>query len=235
MQKQRMNILPHPNKILIKIPSANWNSIFSKWVRRDDGSQVELFTDIEESEGFERKFQQNVSVGAIMAVGENIRGPIKGDMAIIDYLVTGNDDALVGFINGTDKKAGDKLVCINANTVYHTEDSTPYIDGRSEYKEGDFETISPLLGYVRMGKVYACHPYVFLKHESNVRISVSGKGVMHEIIDQVIKREVIAAHPSSGFNDFDKIFIQDKELFSRFIDGKEISICFESDILGKLR
>ena len=85
----------HPDKVLIKITKDEWRDLFSIWINRANGERVQLFTDVEESDGYERRFKQNLSVGTIVAPGANVSGVIKGDVAIIDYLVTGADDGLV--------------------------------------------------------------------------------------------------------------------------------------------
>lgn len=223
--KEKIQITPHPDKVLIKVTKANWNSLFSKYVTVKGGKRVELFTDIQEDDGFDRRYRQNVSVGVVVAIGENINGILPGDMAIIDYSVTGNDDALVGFVNG------DRLVSIDAVTTYHTEDSTPQMNGRFAYVQGDPDILSKLLGVVRMGKLIAFSPYIFLKHENANKLKVSGKGVMFEEKEEFSKREVLAAGKGSIATEGSKVLIKETDLFSRVIDGKEISVVFESDLL----
>lgn len=223
-----MNILVHPKRVLIKITQSEWNNLFSVWVTRDDGSRIQLFSDVEEEEGYERRFRQNVSVGNVVAAGTEVKGIMKGDVAIIDYLVTANDDALVGYQNGN------RLVAIRAHTTYHETDSTPMLDGRKTWKKGDFDFLSTLLGVVRMGKIKAFHPYVFLKHEKATKLAVAKSGLLREETEDICTREVISAHPFSGYKDGDKVMIKESDLFSRYIDNKEVSIVFEQDILCRV-
>jgi hypothetical protein len=226
MKKEMLKILVHPDKVLIKITQSEWSNMFSVWIRRDDGTRVQLFTDVEEDNSYERRFQQNLSVGTIVAAGSNVEGILKGDVAIIDYLVTGSDDALVGVTNGN------RLIAIPAKTTYHTEDALPYVDGKKAWITGDYDTVSPLLGVVRMGKLIAMRPYVFLKYENAVKTMVAEGGTMYETADPICTREIISAHPDSGYKDFDKVILKEANLFSRTIDGKEISVIFEEDILA---
>jgi len=221
-----IQIIPHPDKVLIKVTRANWNSIFSKYINTVEGKKVELFTDIEEEDGYENRFKQNVSVGLIIAVGENINGILKGDMAIIDYAVTGNDDALVGFVKG------DKIISIDAVTTYHTEDSTPQMNGRMAYVKGDCDNLSKLLGVVRMGKLIAFAPYVFLQHEKATKLAVSKSGMLHEQTEDICKRKVLASGKGSVSKEGDTVLIKESDLFSRVIDGKQISVIFETDIMA---
>lgn len=226
---QRLNMRVHPDKVLIKITKDEWNDLFSIWVTRENGERVQLFTDVEESDGYERRFKQNLSVGTIVAPGANVPGIIKGDVAIIDYLVTGADEGLVGY------HYENKVIAIQAKTTYHTEDSVPMMDGRKTWLKGEYENISPLLGIVRGGgKLMAFNPYVFLKFENPSKLSVDGSGLIKEVQEDICVREVLSAHPDSGLKDGDKVLIKESNLFSRFIDKKEISVIFNDDILGVL-
>lgn len=228
MAKEKTEIIVHPDKVLIKITQSEWNSLFSIKVRRRDGKEVELFSDVEENEGFERRFQQNLSVGTIVAVGTNVKGILKGDVAIIDYLVTSSDNYFVGFHNGN------ILVAIPAYSTYHTEDSPEQIDGRRAWVLGDFDTLSPLIGYVRMKKVYAMNPYVILEWEDRHKLKINKSGMMVSATDDICVRKIVAAHPDSGFKDGDMVLLKEADLFERKIDKKTISVIFESDVIGAI-
>jgi hypothetical protein len=233
MEKKKMLMMEvHPKNVLIKITQSEWNDLFSIWITQKDGNKVQLFSDVEEPEDYERRFRQNVSVGNIISVGSKVKGLLKGDIAVIDYLVTANHDSMVGI------QFGNRIVSIKADTTYHTFDSPPQIDGRKTYKEGDYEEISPLLGFVRMGKLYARSPYVFLKFEDPTKIAINKSGMMIEKEDTICTREVIAASPDTDYKEGDRVLIKESDLFSRFIENdkgrKEISVIFQNDILGLL-
>jgi hypothetical protein len=226
-REKRVSFLPHPEKVLIKITRKQFSDLFSKWVVREDGSKCQLFLDIEADEGYDKKFTQNVSVGTVVAVGENVKGIYPGDMAIIDYLVSTSSDALIGFVNS------DMLVAVNAKTKYHTEDALPNIDGRKAFVKGDYDDLSPIMGVVREGKAIAMSPYVFLVHKTNKIVKVLGNGKIVEIPETISTREIISADPSSGYKDGDTIILKEIDLFERFIDNKTISVSYEADILCK--
>lgn len=226
MAKETLKIEVNPNRVLIKITHGEWNSLFSTNVKRDDGTTVELFKDIPELEGYERRVKQNVSVGNIVAVGANLKGFLKGDIAIIDYLVTGTSDSFVGKHNGY------RLVAIPAVTTYHTDDSPPYVDGRRAWVKGDMNELAPLIGFIRMGKVHALHPYVILVDEPNSKLQVTEKGLIFEETKEICDREVLAASPESPYKDGNRVIIRESNLFFRVIDNKKISVILEEDILG---
>lgn len=223
-----MQLEPHPDKVLIKITKDEWNNLFSIWITRHDGERIQLFKDTEAETGHEQRFRQNLSVGNVVAVGKNVKGVLKGDLAIIDYLVTGNDESLVGH------HYENKMIVIPAFTTYHEKDAAPLIDGRKTYKKGDYDTLSPLLGVVRMGKVLPFRPYVFLKYENPSKMKVTKSGLQIEEEDDVCQREIVGAHKDSEYKDGDKVLIKEANLFTRSIDGKEISVIFEEDILMKM-
>lgn len=224
--KAREAFTVHPKKVLIKITKDQWNDLFSIWINRADGSREQLFTDTEESEGYERRFRQNVSVGNIVAAGSKVSGILKGDLAVLDYMATGNSDSLVGY------HFGSMVIAIPAETTYHDKDSAPMLNGRKTWVKGDYNEVSKLLGIVRMGKLIAFRPYVFLKYEKPTKMEVSDSGLLKESVEKICIREVISAHPDSGYKDGDKVMVKELDLISRFIDKNEISVVFESDILG---
>jgi hypothetical protein len=228
MQKEKVIITPHPDKVLIKITHAEWHALFSVWIKRSDGSKVQLFTDVEEEEGYEGRFKQNLSVGNIVAVGSNVKGPLKGDIAIIDYMVTGTHDSVIGFHNGA------KIISIDAFSTYHDSDSPEQLGGRRAWIKGDFNVVSKLLGLVREKKLIALRPYIFLTYEPTQRLSVSESGLAMETNDKLLTREVLAAHPDTGYSDGEKVLIGDDDLFTRVIDGKQISVVMERDIIAKV-
>lgn len=228
MKKQILNLVVNPNKVLIKVTKAEWNDLFSIWITRADGTREQLFKSIEEEEGFEQRFKQNVSVGNIVAVGTNVKGIMKGDIAIIDYLVTGADDGLVGV------QGGNRLVAITGKTTYHESNSVPMLDGRLTWKEGDFKEISPLLGVVRMARLKAFHPHVFLEYQNPTRMVATPAGLVMEHTDNLCTRKVLSASPESGYADGDTVLIKEGDLFFRTIDKKMISVVFEDDILAKI-
>lgn len=226
MGKETVLIKHNPDKVLIRIPKASWNSIFSKYITDAKGKKVELFIDIEEATGFERRFEQNVSVGKVVAVGANVSGVIPGDMAIIDYVVTGTDDYTVGFVNG------DRIVAIDAETVYHTEDSVPSLNGMNTYNKGDFDSISLLYGIVRDGKAYSRDPYVFLVHENPLKLRVAESGNVFEEMETMCTRTVLASNENSICKQGDKVAVKDGDITERILDNCTLSVIFEQDLIA---
>lgn len=226
-KKQILSFIPHPDKVLVKITKESWESLFYKWIVRDDGSKCQLFTQLEESEGYDKRYTQNVSAGVIVAVGENIIDVYPSDIAILDYLATNNIDVLVGYING------DRLISVNMKTTYHEENSRPQIDGRKAYVIGDYDHVSSILGIIRNDKIIAFDPYVFLNHKSNLIVSVLPNGKIRETVEDISEREIISAPEGCGFSDGDTILVKEPDIFGRIIGGKEVSVIMRQDILLK--
>lgn len=224
--KEVVVITPNPFKVLIKISKASWNSLFSKYIKTKEGKEVELFTDIPEDDGYERRFQQNVSVGKIIGTGSHVLGIEPGDMAIIDYIVTGNNDYTVGFVNE------ERVISINADTTYHQEDSPPNMNGRNAYVIGDYDEISPLYGVVRNKKLIPRDPYVFLVHENPVKLTVSDKGLMLEEVDKICTRKVLGAPAACVCHEGDTVVIHELDIFERQVEGKVLSVIFKQSIIA---
>lgn len=222
------SFVPHPDRVLINIKKQNWDELFYKWIDKDDGTRGKLFTALEANEGYDERFTQNVSIGHVVAIGSNIKGIFPGDVAILDYLVSNDNDTLVG-VNAN----GDKLVSIPFKTTYHDFDATPNIDGRKAFVKGDYDVVSPLMGVVRRSRVIAFPPFVFLVHKSNLIITKLPNGRELAVPERISEREILAAPASSEFKGGDTILIKEIDMFSRFIDGKELSVCFHEEIICK--
>lgn len=228
MPKETINIIPNPDKVLIRINKADWNSLFSKYVKGADGKLTEIFIDIEEASGFDRRFQQNVSIGTVIAVGKFVRGVQKGDMAIIDYLVTVSDDYVVGFVNG------ERIVAINGHTTYEEADAPPSLTGLSAYVKGDYDHISLLYGVVRDKEIISRSPYVFLIHQNPLKVLVSESGNTYEEMEQLCTRTVMANNEGTYCKQGDKVAIKASDISERIINNKTLSVAFQEDILAVL-
>lgn len=222
-----LNIEPHPDKVLIKTTQKDYEELFYKMIKRDDGSLVRLFTQIEHEEGYEARFQQNLSTGRVIAVGENVKGIFPSDLAILDYLVLNDQDSLVGIIGG------DRTVSLLAHTTYHKEDALPSITMRKAHIKGDYDTMSKILGLLRHDKLISLDPYIFLTKEESVIVKVNAMGIEYQEEQFIVERTVLAAFEGSGYKEGDKVLIKEPDLFFRRINGKEISVCFCKEILGK--
>lgn len=226
-KKNNLQFVPHPDKILVKITRESWDNLFFKWIVRDDGGKCQLFTAMEESEGFDKRYTQNVSVGVVVAVGENIKTVYPSDLVIIDYLASNDEDVLVGFVGG------DRLISIRVITTYHTYDAKPFLDGRRAFVKGDFDEVSAVLGVVRKDKIISFDPYIFLVNQSNIIIKTLPSGHTLEEEEKIVTREILSAPPESGFKDGDQVIVKEPDIFFRTIASKEIAVLFRIDVLVK--
>ena len=228
MSKNNLYIEPHPNKVLIQISKKQIDEITDKWITRNDGTKVKLAIRENYSEGYDKRFEQNVSVGVVLAVGMNVKNIYPSDLAVIDYLATNDSDVLVGYQNGN------QIICVDAATTYHTKSATPAMNGRRAWVKGDFDVISSILGVVRNNKIIAFDPYVFLVTQSNMIVQVLANGKIIETKEDISRRDVLSARKDSVFKDGDTILIKEENMFSRVINGATISVVFEKDILLKI-
>lgn len=224
MKKRTLFIEPAPGKVLIEITLAQLESLTSRWIIRDDGKRVKLFTAPTYTEGYDQKFTQNVSVGKVIGVGEAVTNVVPGDIAIVDYLVTNDTDVLIGYFKNN------QVVCVDAESTYHTDDAPPAQNGRKAWVKGDHDISSPILGVIRENEAIAFDPHVFLENKSTKILKVLHNGQLREAKVPVTTRIVIAAPERSKIQPGDEVTVQDVDLFTREVGGKELSIVFLEDI-----
>lgn len=227
IKREKLSIIPAPNRILIKITQKQIEDLISKIITRDDGTTCRLFFEpIHFDEGFERKFQQNVSIAEVLGVGDDVRGVQVGDTVILDYLVQNVSDDFVGVFNK------DQVISIIAHTTYH-QDSATLINGRRAWKKGDYDHLSRILGVLRDDRLIPFDPYVFIEYRSDIMkiLNVSGGAMRNN--ETVIERKVIAAPEGCLYRGGDKVFLGKDDWFDREIAGQKIAVCFKADIFCK--
>lgn len=229
IRHRKLSILPAPDRILIKITRKQMDDLISKEIILDDGTKKRLFFEpILHDPGYDRRYRQNVSVGEIIGVGDNVGGVKVGDVIILDYLVSADEtDDLVGFFNK------DRVISILAETTYH-KDSAPIIHGHAGWIEGDFDNISRILGVVRGDNLIPFDPYVFLEYKSDLLkiVSIHGENIRSK--ESVYERTVLSVPEGCSYKSGDVIRIKNEDLFEREVNGHTISIAFKNDILCKL-
>jgi len=224
----QLAIVPAPDRVLIRITKEQIENLISKEITKEDGTKVRLFFEhIHFDEGFERRYQQNVSVGEVVGVGCNVDNIRVGDTVILDYLVSNFSDDLIGYVKG------DQMISILCKTTYHA-DSAIMINGRRAWVKGDYDNISRILGVVRGDKLIPFDPYVFLEYKSDLLKILNKFGEAERMTEAVIEREVIAAPEGCGYDCGDKVRLKKDDWFDREVGDKKIAVIFRQDILCKL-
>lgn len=228
IRHEKLSIIPAPNRILIRVTKKQIEDLISKEITKEDGTKTRLFFEsIHFREGYERRYQQNVSVGEVIGVGINIHDIKVGDIAILDYLVSNLVDDTIGY-----QRDGSQLISILAHTTYHEESST-LINGRRAWAKGDYNHISRILGLVRGDELIPFDPYVFVEYESDLLHILNDMGERIRSTAVVINRKVIAAPKECIYRCGDKIFMKRDDWFDREVGERRIAICFKQDILCK--
>lgn len=228
IKHEKLSIIPAPNRVLIRITKKQIEELISKEIVREDGTKAKLFFEpIHFSEGYDRRFQQSVSVGQVIGVGSNVEGIEVGDMAILDYLVSNLVDDCIGF------ESGDQLISIIAYTTYHQTNAV-MINGRRAWAKGDYDHISRILGLVRGDELIPFDPYIFMEYKPDYLKILSARGeAMRESV-AVVDREIISA-PEDCFNKCgDRIKLKKDDWFDREIAAHRIAVAFKQDILCKV-
>lgn len=223
------------DKILVKISNEEREKLFKKKIRRDDGTEVELFINVPATDhADERTHSLFVNTGIVMGVGDDVEGIKVGDIAILDFQVS---NLISNFVY---KDGDDDVFWINATTTYHTSDMVAYANRRSPkdqivHKRGDYDELSMLLGVVRGDKFYAREPYVFLNHESNSVTMVGAGGIIYTQTDKILKRSILSVSDQTALkfrvSNGDTIAVDDRDVFDINLNGKKITAVNDQDML----
>lgn len=219
-------LIPHRNKIIVRIYFADRWHLFNQTIKRGDGTALVFAKAIElDDERLDAAYAQNVSVGEVIAVGKNLADRLRvGDIAIIDYLVDNDRDAVVSLSNEY------KDVVVWANCLYHEADAPKEANGRRAFYKGEYKRIGQVFGAVRGDSLIAIEPYLFLEHESNVINVFSKVNLFFEETVSVIERKVLASYPGANAQEGEYIVVQDCDIFERVIDNKVVSTIFNIDV-----
>lgn len=223
-----------PEYALVKITKESRDSLFSKKIRRDDGTYVDLFLTIPKSKDEDAYSLHAVSSGEVKAVGYNVKNVFQGDIAILDYMLDNDESIIVGY------EGSDKLIAVKATSVRHKDTNIAYQTRKSRrdqvvWKKGEFDVLSKLYGVVRGDELISRDPYVFLNHESTLIKKATESGIVYEERHSVYQREILAVCLESERNfdlgKGDKVMIRERDVFECFIIGKTISVIHDEDIL----
>ncbi len=225
---------PINGKVLIKITKQQWETLFVKRIKRDDGTYSQLFINVEAGETDDRRYTLNIQMAEVFAVPDDIDDIRVGDIALIDHL-TSNDNEN----NLLEKNDQYEIRCISTITSIYQEDEVVYANRRSPKpkdqviaRRGDYNEISPLLGIIRGEEIIARFPYVFLHHESNVISKVSASGILYEETEHAYERKIL----SSGdefYEDDETVILRDIDVFPVKIEDRKFDCVFSKDIVAK--
>lgn len=224
------------DKVLIRISAEHRESIYSKEIISSTGEKIKLWKEARETDYLdERASFLNVQTGIVEGVSLEVKWIKKGDIALINYDICNSLQRIAYY-------DGDDTICfLEANTTYHETDNIAYQTRKSKRDEivwqaGEINELSGLLGVIRDEKLIANEPFVFLKHETNIRTMVSKSGMMYDQSDKIIEREVLAISEGSslkyGLKAGDCLTIDDYDLFTVKLDEDAAIDCInDQDIL----
>jgi hypothetical protein len=201
------------DKILVKISAELRESIYSKEVTTVTGEKVQLWKAAKAVDYLDERISfLNVQTAVVEEVGEKIDWIKKGDIALINYDICNSPHRIYRY-------EGDATIYfLEVNTTYHQEDEVAWENQKTNrhqivHLKGDYDQLSGLLGIIRGEQLIANAPYIFFKHESNIKTMVSPKGMMYETSEKIIEREILAISKESsekyGVRAGDKCVIDD--------------------------
>lgn len=239
----------HPDNLIIKISRESRDAVFTRKIKRDDGSVADLFmynpTGGKDSENHDKHF---VASGIVVGVGSNISYVMVNDVAILDYKLDNDDDIIVGY------DGYDKLIVASSVTKYSENEEWVYANRRTEDdrkrkafgqllcphdiqvgKPGDYENMAQVMGVVRGEQLISFDPYVFLQHEETVIQKVSAAGILYSEDEKILKRKVLFASMASQekyhIRPGADVVVDDFDIFDIYFEGKRISAVNDVDII----
>src|ERR1700733_6815612 len=214
VKHEKLSIIPAPNRVLIRITRQQIEDLTSKEIKKSDGTTARLFFEpILFDKSFERSYQQNVSIGSVVGVGDDVQDVIVGDTVILDYLSTSLADDMIGAVSG------DTMISIVAKTTYH-KTSSVLINARRAWVKGDYDNISRILGIVRGDELIPFDPYIFLEYKADYIKILSMRGEAMRSSEGVVQRRVIAAPKGCEYKCGDDIFLKKDDWFDREINER---------------
>lgn len=229
-----------PENILVKIRQRDRDALFSKFIKREDGTEVQLFVDLPPAPDEHRASALFVSSGLIVAKGDNVHQFQVGDEAILDYTVDNEDTLVVGY------DGGDKIVSLKANTTFVNEDKVMYANRKENkgkrvsqrdqilQKKGDYDEMSVVLGVVRNDKLIANEPYVFLEYEEPKIKIVTKSGIEYTEDRKMLTKKVLAVSENTrqkyGIEPGKTYIVDDFDVFDVKLNNGKVSCINDLDI-----
>ncbi len=228
-----------PDYVLIKISKESREALFTKKIRRNDGSVIDLVIQIPPDKDEDKYSQLAVSCGEIMQVGANIQNVQCGDIAILDYKTDNDDTIIVGY------EGEDKLIAVYGQTTRYESDYIIPENRKNKrpqivWQRGDYEHMSELLGVVRGNQLISRDPYIFLNHENTLIEKATLSGIIYTVDEKILEREILAISEESkkrfggNIKEGDKVLVDDFDIFTCQLDDRKISCVNDVDIMAKV-
>lgn len=224
-----------PGSVMVKIKKVDTESLYSKWIIRNDGTKVQLFTQPEQNSVTMRKSDVFVSIGEVLQVGSTIEDVKEGDMALLDYTVDNFIDNVLYY-----DEEGNKYITIDGNTTFHENSLIVSADRNHPretivYKCGEINAESPLLGILRDDKLIARRPYVFIEHKTNTEEKVSKSGIMFSEKKDITERKILSVSKDSttkfGMLNGQTIIVKENDIFDVRTPNGIIQCIMDEDIM----
>lgn len=223
-----------PGAVLAKISGEDKRQIFEKDVESSSGSIVSLITSLKADIEADEFYSQSVYVATVIGIADDIDHIKIGDIIVIDYLAD-TDDEKIAYVEGDDK-----VVLLDVNTKYHTEDRIAYASMNSRmdtytWRKGDVESQSWIYAIFNNGNLTVNNDYLLLEHRDLTWEGKTSSGLISFFSEgDIVVRKVIKAPISSKVKAGDIIVTEAFALLERSIDIYNFDVIMELDVLAKL-
>lgn len=234
IDKDGKYIVP-PDCVMVKINVEDRDSLYSKWIVRNDGTKVQLFIQPEPNKNSTQRSKVFVNIAEVVQVGSDVTGIKENDLAILDYTVDNDIDNVLYF--DEDKN---KYIVVNARTILHEYNEWAYGTRQSPRDvivsaKGDIQTFSPILGILRSNKLIARFPHVFLEHKNTAVIKKSMFGITYTDHEDILERKVLSVSDESkkryGIKENQLVVIKDIDMFDVKLKEGSIQCVLDSDVI----
>lgn len=212
--------------IIIRITNQSIDAIFSKKIVTNTGEEKTLSINVDADEDDDRKSTLFVETAIVTFVGRDIIGIEKDDIAIISYELINDKSKLIY----SSEEEG-LYYCITPVTKYHKQENIAFGNQKMPvsqlvWDKGEVDELSPLIGIIRNGELFANAPYVFLTDISEEPVYGN---------EELISAKIFGASETSkekySFNEGNEIVVRELDTFEINIDDKKIICCNDIDLL----
>lgn len=225
-------VIPAPNYTIVKITKDSRDGVFSKKIKRNDGTYVDLFVAVPVESDLDDATKYYVSTGIVLSVGSNVKNVQENDIAIINYLCDNDESIIVGY------DGEDKIIAVNSVTIRHEDDYIIHASRKNRrdeivWNKGDYDNTSSLIGVVRGDELISQDPYLFLEHLSNVIEKSTESGIQYAEVKYAYERKILATYGGALLKKGDTVLVHDMDVFEVSFDGKKVGCINAPDVLAK--
>lgn len=223
-----------PGSVLVKISKDEKRKIFETDFTNAEGETVSFIKALEAGSETDEHFSQSVYIADVIMVGKDVKHIQPGDIVAIDYMAD-TEEKRECYFDGKDK-----VVILEAETIYHTDDmiAPASMNSRMDtytWRKGDVDTQSWIYAIYRNGILVPNIGYILLEHKNLTWEGTTKSGLTYfETEGDIVVRKVIGATEDCRVKAGDTIAVETFALLERSIEGYNFDVIMSIDLLGTI-